>query len=492
MFSRTGAVRVVASDGRHAGSMRPVTVRVPRQEGRRALGRSVVAGSVVVAGAVAYALVLHWVYRDMIAPTFGYRGSTYRSPSADYYLYSILIVAVMALCLPRKVECPSSFVLWILYIVAGAPSVLLGHYAGDQPSGMALRTSLGVGGAFILTIVLTKLIRIRHVPHCRLSSSTFWICVGGFSGAVYVYLYATIGLRFEIVSFLDVYDVRDDYREGLAAAGGIAGYLISWQANVLNPVIIARGALQHRLLPVLAGAFGQLVLYSASGYKTMAMSIPALLIAIWIFNRNPTPRATVFLWGAVLLPLVTMAIDQLSNSIRWTSLLVRRFLVTPGRITAEYVEFFDQHPKIYLSNSILAPFVEYPYGRGYYQIVGEYVTGATDVSMNGNVFAHGYANAGWIGMFIAAALLAVVLAACDYAGKGLPAAVPALVLLMPAITLSNSGLNTSLSSHGVALAVVILALLPRQGWSPAAASAPLRRGRSSQHPSELIRTSAPQ
>ncbi|WP_413452528.1 hypothetical protein AA0Y32_10305 [Georgenia phoenicis] len=452
-----------------------MTTAPPELDEQQALGRSLVGGSVVVMGAVAYALTVHWAYREMIAPTFGYRGSTYRTPATDLYFYAIAIAAVMALCLPRKVERPSSFVLWVLYIVAGAPSVLLGHYAGNLTPALAMETSIGVGGAFVLTIALTRFFRIRRVPRWRPSSTTFWLLIGGFSVAVYAYLASTIGLQFQIVSLFDVYDVRDDYREGLAAAGGVGGYLISWQANVLNPVIIARGALQRRLLPILAGAFGQLLLFSASGYKTMVMSLPALLIAAWIFNRNPTPRARVFLWGAAALPLFTMAVDHLSNSITWTSLLVRRFLVTPGRITAEYVDFFDQHPKVHLSNSILSPFIEYPYQRGYFRIIGEHVTGATNVSMNGNVFAHGYANAGWIGAFIAAVLLAVVLAAADYAAQGLPAAVPALVLLMPAITLSNSGLNTSLSSHGVALAVVVLALLPRDGWTPRPRTLLLRR-----------------
>lgn len=443
-----------------------MTTTVPRLDKQQALGRSLVSGAVVVTGAVAYALALHWAYREMIAPTFGYRGSTYRQPVADLYFYATLITAAMALCLPRKIERPSSFVLWVFYIVAGAPSVLLGHYAGNLTPELAMQTSVGVGGAFILTIALTRFLRIRAVPRRRPSSTTFWLLIGGFSLAVYAYLTLTIGLRFQLVSFLNVYDARDDYREGLAAAGSVAGYLISWQANVINPAIIARGALQRRLLPILAGTVGQLLLYSTSGYKTMAMSIPALLIAAWVFNRNPTPRAKVFLWGAAALPLVTMAVDHLSNSITWTSLLVRRFLVTPGRITAEYVDFFTQHPKVYLSNSILSPFIDYPYHRGYYRIVGEHVTGATDVSMNGNVFAHGFANAGWIGVFIAAAILAAILAVADYTAQGLPAAVSALVLLMPAITLSNSGLNTSLSSHGVGLALVVLAFLPRDGWTP--------------------------
>jgi len=437
-----------------------------RHDKQQALGRSLVSATMVVAGVVAYALVLQWAYREIIAPTFGYRGSTYHAPVADLYFYAICIAAVMALCLPRLIARPSSFVLWVLYIVAGAPSVLVGHYAGDLSPDQAIQTSLGIGAAFLLTTGLTRLLRTRRLPSWRPSSTTFWVLVGGFSVAVYAYLAATIGLRFDPVSFLDVYDVRDDYREGLAAAGGIAGYLISWQANVINPAIIARGALQRRLLPIVAGTLGQLMLFSVSGYKTMALSVPALLFAAWVFRRNATPRATVLLWGAAALPLITVAVDVASNSITWTSLLIRRFLITPGRITAEYVDFFADHPKIYLSNSILAPFVEYPYQRGYFRIIGEHVTGATDVSMNGNVFAHGYANAGWVGTLVAGALLALVLVAADYAAQGLPPGVPALVLLMPAITLSNSGLNTSLSSHGVALAVVLLALLPRDGWQP--------------------------
>ena len=50
----------------------------------------------------------------------------------------------------------------------------------------------------------------------------------------YGLMFATFGLRFRLLSFSDVYNVRAVFAE---QASGPLNYLLDWQANVINPLL---------------------------------------------------------------------------------------------------------------------------------------------------------------------------------------------------------------------------------------------------------------
>ena len=116
---------------------------------------------------------------------------------------------------------------------------------------------------------------------------------------------------------------------------------------------------------------------------------------------------------------------------------------------------------------------QYPYAPA--KTIGLWITGSTVTSMNAHLFADVFANFGWAGMAGAAIVLGIYLRLTDRAGAGLPPAVPALLLLMLTITLSNTSILTSMFSHGLVPEFVILALAPREGWHPPAEKRSWRR-----------------
>jgi hypothetical protein len=162
-------------------------------------------------------------------------------------------------------------------------------------------------------------------------------------------------------------------------------------------------------------------------------------------------------------------VDFIQHGVIWTSYLSRRFILTPGMMLALYVAFFDDHPKALLGYSVLSPWVEYEYQASPAKVVGEWV--GSGASMNANLFADGFANFGWFGMFGAAVVLLVYLRVLDRVCHGLPVAVSALVMVMPAITISNSSILTAMLSHGLVVAVALLALAPRVDWGKSPTSA---------------------
>jgi hypothetical protein len=419
-----------------------------------------------------YALALHWVYESAIQPTFFYTGLLYVRPDGAALFFSWVVATLTAQALPRRLTRPSAIVLWILYVVTVAPTVLMGPYLGVLGTWEAVGVGAGFGAALALASLAVGRQRITRPLLPAVSPTSLWLILGCFSAFVYVYVALTAGISFRFLSLVDVYDVRDDYNEA-RSGGALLGYLVPTQANVVNPLIIARGIYSRRWGIVALGVVGQLVLFSATGFKTIVFSIAAILIVTLAFRMNLRPKGMVFLFGASGLIIVAALVDRLQGGIIWSSLLARRFLITPAWLSSHYVDYFSSHPFEMLSHSILRWFfIEPPHEYAPAQTIGIWLSGSPDMSANANLFADGFAHFGWAGVLGIAVLLALLLRLLDRAAYGIPTAVSSLVVLMPAVTLSNTSLLTSLLTHGVLAMIVLLALSPRRGWG----SGPSRSG----------------
>ena len=70
---------------------------------------------------------------------------------------------------------------------------------------------------------------------------------------------------------------------------------------------------------------------------------------------------------------------------------------------------------------------------------------------------------GFWGVVIVSALLGITLIAVNVAASGRDMRASMLILLGPSVSLTNGSMFTSLLSGGLALAILLVALLPRQG-----------------------------
>ena len=419
---------------------------------------------VLIPGAViVYAIALHWVFVDLIQPTFAYSGYRYVPSSEIVVATTVVTAVVVAWFMPRRIRRPSAIILWILYVVTVAPTILMSSYIGILDPGPAMITSAGIGAAFIVVCLGVRRQKPTRPLFNRLSLTSFWLVIGAFTLFVYVYLALTAGLSLRFIAILDVYDVREDYSETLGGAA-LLGYLVSTQANVINPLIFARGIYSRKVFPIAVAVLGQLVLYSGTGFKTIVFSIPSLLLVAWLFRANLRPRGVLFLGGAAGVILVAATLDELTDGIIWSSLFARRFLITPAMLSAYYVDFYGTNGFEYLSHSILSPFNDptHPYGPA--RMIGLYIRGEVGMAANANLFADGFAQFGWFGVAGIAILLIIYLRVLDRAAYGLPTAVAALVVVMPSIALSNTSMLTSMLSHGLFAVLVVLAIAPRDGW----------------------------
>lgn len=429
-------------------------------DGRVAIKAMIRSFIIVPASVAIYALVLDLTYATTIQPAFAYVGYQRIEPGFEVRVVVWLLVVGLALILPRTPRRASQFVLWVLFVVVVAPTVLMLPVMGPMPAWHGVGFGAGLSAAFTLTICSAAR-RTEAIPmRLNLSRTSFWLAMILFSCVVYAYVFVTAGINLQFVSVLDVYDVRGDYREA-AAEAGLLGYLVATQANVVNPIIIACAIRERRWLLVVTAIAGQLVLYTSTGFKSILFSLVAIL-AILIFFKFGKQRLSALLIGASGLLLSTQILDSISGGIIWTSIFGRRFLFTPARLSGLYFEWYSNNPLSLLGNSILAPWVHTGYHYGPARTISIFATGTPNTSLNANVYASGFAEFGWFGVVAVAVLVGVYLRILDRAASALPVWIGSVVAVMPAVTLANSAFQSALLSHGLLASILVLAFVPRE------------------------------
>jgi hypothetical protein len=212
---------------------------------------------------------------------------------------------------------------------------------------------------------------------------------------------------------------------------------------------------------VAAGLLGQLFAYSSGGNKTALFSPVALAAVYLLFRFRDRPGGAAVVVAAPVVSVAMVLLDRLSGSADWVSLIVRRFLVTPGLLTAGYVQVFDDVPKAHLAHSVLSPFADYPYRVEPPELVGAVFFDNPETHANANLLADGFANFGYPGMVGACLVLVLLLWVIDDAARGLPLGFACLIFLMPTLALADSGILTSMLTHGFLAVIVICAVAPR-------------------------------
>jgi hypothetical protein len=139
----------------------------------------------------------------------------------------------------------------------------------------------------------------------------------------------------------------------------------------------------------------------------------------------------------------------------------------PGQLTSYYFDYFSSHPWAMLGDGTLKGLVPYPYDLPVPNLIAREYFGDPNIVANANIWADGYANFGYLGMLIATLILALTMMLLDAASKGLSLRLVALILVMPAVSLANSAMLTSILTQGLGLTLLLLYLHPRDAPRPA-------------------------
>jgi hypothetical protein len=427
-------------------------------DGGSAERRAVLTSAPVIAVLMlCYVGILQYAYVTQIAPEFTYLQYGYRTPDPLGVGVAIALAVGLALMMPRRIAAPSHFIVWVLFIIAIVPSLVVPQWAPALPQREALEMALWVGACSALVVGLgTRQLLRGFVPRHPLRSATFWQIIAGLFIVLNAYALRTTGVNLTLPSLDNVYGVRGEFH-GLEAQHPQLGYAVPLLIGVINPAMMARGLWDRRPLWFVAGVLGQVYVYAVEGDKSALLSPIAIVAAFLLLWRGRRPAGASALVGAAVLAVVAMAVGV-------TSLLVRRFLITPGLVAAGFVQVFDEAPKAHLGYSVLRGFVQYPYQAEPPDLVGRLFFGDPTTHANTGWLGDGFANFGYPGMVGASLILVLLLWAIDDATKGLPLGFTCLFLLPLALGLCEAAILTAILTHGVLVAIVLCALAPRTGW----------------------------
>lgn len=258
------------------------------------------------------------------------------------------------------------------------------------------------------------------------------------------------------LDFSEVYEVRAANAE--LAAGGLLDYTNNWTYQVFNIVLMAIALFYRRYFLFIFFLLAQVYFFAASGHKTI-LFLPLLLVGAWFYFRKTSSLVIlpIAFSGVIVFTLLSYFIlDDLWLS----SLFSRRVFYVPANLTFTYFEFFSDNPKIYWSNSILSNFFTYPYDLSLTHVIGRYL-GREGMGANNGFIASGYAHAGFLGIFVYALILGLILRFInDITYKTLPIWLSVALSVVPLrALLISSDLFTVMLTHGFVVAIILIYLL---------------------------------
>lgn len=421
-----------------------------------------------------YLALLYWVMVVHVEPTFGYLGYTYRTPELLPNALVIGFVLLLTTLMPLRLGRPSRFVLWMHFVLATVPSMVVPQFTRAITPPAAFGLAVGVGLAWLLVLALTSAPVIEavraargRVPRTPAPADPVrarrWTTRLLWASAVFsLLLVAVFGATGALVALTEVRSVRLAYREALALAPPGTAYLLLMASNVVNPVALMRSLLERRWVVALVPLLGQVLIYSIGGHRMVLLSIPGVLFLYVWMRRTSQPSGTTFLaW--VTGGLVSAAVALFGLGVSAAGLLVLRMFIEPGNLLVSYVDLFAGRGNLYWSYSFLSWLVEYPYDLSPNFLVGEQARGDAAVSANVNLFGDGYISWGWAGIVIECLLLVALVLLLDGAARGVRPAEFCAAMLLPSFALANSNVFTSVLTHGFLVAYLVLHLSARAG-----------------------------
>lgn len=415
-----------------------------------------------MAALILYALALHQVYLQVISQKFAYNGQQYQEPNVAYFGISIAMLCVASMAAPHRLKSASDFVLWVFFYLVVASVALVPHFARGVEADVALMISAVATGSFLIIGSITRKWEPRLFSDWRgLPPQAFMGLLITVTSLSLVYLGISGNLSFNVDALFDTRDTRFDYRDTLAEGSGLLGYIVRFQGYVIGPALLAYALQRKNWIGVALGLLSQISIYSLTAYKIVFLSIPLIIAIVFLYHRMKGISFALLSFVMSLTVLVGTTVDALLDQPYVSEIFINRLLVIPGFLTSAHISIFADAPKFFWSDSILSGLVPQPYATSSAFLVGYALTGGTETTANANIFASGYANAGWLGVAVELVVLVLLLFAIKACARNLEPSLVYSTLLLPAVALANSGIFAAFLTNGFAYALIVFMVSPR-------------------------------
>lgn len=401
------------------------------------------------AALVLFKLILDFSYVKVIYPQYSYMGFSLNVDVmkifAGYVLFFVLLILI-----PKSLDKASSILSLALFVMTYPPALTMFSFGGASWGFLAMNTVF-----WLVLLITTKLIPLIVLPKMneKVSKALFLAIVFAICGYVIFFVIKTFGFNINL-ALSDVYERREVYK---AASIPLSSYLFTWSANVILPMGFLYLIMAKRYLLSAFPLLSILLLFSATGMKSMLFTIPIVLVFALFLKIEKSS-----LWLALILVMLSVACLALFfwfDQIMPISLFTRRVFLVPAQISNFYYDFFKVEGQINLSHSIFGSFVPYRFETEPAKFMSRVFVGS-ESNFNTGIIADGFSNFGAIGVFCWAIFLSFIIRLLDSVCKGKARIAAMAGYIMFLSSLSNAALITNLGTHGMMVSLAMIYLLP--------------------------------
>jgi len=394
---------------------------------------------------LAFKALLEAVYVLFVNPVYAYSGFALK-PNGIKFLESYLFLIFLYFFLPHGEQKISAVGTKLLFILMVVPTLSLYALKGESRTFLYLF----VAGFWLtlLTIQILPRIRIRRPVGL---TSTLLLGIGMLSIGVYVILVKTNGLpTLKALNLWKVYEIRSVVTWGPP----LMGYLVVWQASVINPFLLSIAWYKRRYVALLGIIGLQVFLYLITAHKGFLFAPVLAGFVIYAVHKRNLLRLS--LWGLIGVVSTSFAAYALAWSTMPGSLFIRRVLFVPAHISFCYYDFFSKHQLMYLAESHLNPFLSNPYSMPTVHLIGKIYFNSPAMAANTGYLGNAYMNFGALGVFLFSLIIGVIFLFLDSIASRRNTIVAMAAMIIPVESLVNGALSVVLGTHGLLLGMLIV------------------------------------
>ena len=407
-----------------------------------------------VLGAILLRFFLEISYIKFVNPLYEYEGF-YIDFNAMKYTESWLVYILLIITSPKILMRVSDF-LMVTIILSFILPLLIFYGMSDQPREHLYLVLLCVTLIFIFRN--GHLISLPTVIGGRIISVVvLWLGTIG----VTAWMIYSGGLSFFNLNILRVYEFRHEV--GTVINEGIMAYLNTWAPKVFGPLLLAISLWKKNYLVAAMIFFLHIFWFGISSHRAV-LFYPLVISFIWLWFRTSRALALMSL-GMSAAIAVSLSAFLIFDYTVLGGLFIWRVFFVPSFFTFVYYDFFSHNPFVYWSNNITASFIIYPYEASMQpdRVIGDYL--GTGTHANNSFLSTGYMHAGILGVIFYGIIAGLLFRFIDsVASRGIPPWLGLTAIIIPSKAfIVSSDLPTSLLTHGMGIAILLLFLYRSKG-----------------------------
>ncbi|WP_286708247.1 hypothetical protein [Psychrobacter sp. UBA2514] len=407
---------------------------------------------------ISFRLLLDYGYIKFVYPLFEYSGFNYEFNLTKLFISWFVIVLVFLIVFLKK-RSALIYIYFLIYSITVVPNSSYYALSGSSEQSFWATTIV-----FTLILIFIPARKKKYSYENGLSQKKRNIIItiiAIISSVNLLYLiYSTRGQY--VLSFEDVYEFRAD---NTASYSGIFGYLNNWTPKIFVPFLIAVGFIRKSRIVISSSMMFCLLLFAFTGHKSILLPVILCVFLSLAFKSGSEDRyferfSILCLSGLIAISAMGVGWYLWDGELFLGSILFRRAFFVPVYLNDIYFDMFsDLYDPIYWSNGLLSSFSIYPYGNEpITRIVGAYLN-LPNLNANTGFIASGFMQARYIGMALYTFILIVINIMLARVSNRINPLMFNAILLLPFLTLfSSSDLPTTMLTHGLLIAIIILYL----------------------------------